>query len=98
MADSRPTPSESALSLHLYGSNVTDETIHQAGDAMIGLLEALNESVLGDKDAVRWTLGPVRYICDGCDTERPTAALPLGWVNGPGGMDYCPSCLHGGER
>lgn len=80
------------LALQLFGPNVTEETVRQAGDAMHGLLRELTRVWCGDPDAIEWRIGPAQFICDGCDLERPTAELPPGWITDDL-LDYCPRCV-----
>lgn len=96
MAESRQ-PEGADLSLQFFGSALDDGVLREAGEHFANLLREVTGACCGDESAVEWRVGALRYICDGCDVERPTAALPLGWIN-VRGRDYCPQCVLGGQR
>lgn len=80
-------PGEVRLSLH--GPNVSREAIEEAAGHLQTLLRELTREATGDPDAIKWELGPLRIVCDGCDRDRPE--IHDDWIYRDGD-DLCPDC------
>lgn len=77
------------LSMTLYG-NVTPETAAEATERFSALVNAVTDEALGEGHGLRWTIGAMRWMCDGCGTEAPER--PADWVL-VGRNDYCSACM-----
>jgi hypothetical protein len=78
------------LRIGFHGPGVTAEIVQETVERVIALLQEVEHSQFGTKN-LRLTLAALRYICDGCDRERPSAELPPDWIY-VDGDDLCFPC------
>jgi hypothetical protein len=89
-------PNETTINLRWNGEKSDDpEVVGEILGAFGGLLGEVTEAVTGDRDAVRWRVGRMRIICDGCETERREDAAH--WIKRDG-LDFCPDCQSAAQK
>jgi hypothetical protein len=62
-------------------------------EAMDGLVKEVAEEMGHNPDDFVLKVGPGRWVCDGCDCEKPDDAA--GWLE-QDGLDWCPQCQEAG--
>ena len=80
------------FNLRLSGENAASaETVGKALTAIDDLFKAVAEEMGIDPDDIRLNVGRMRWICDGCECERPDGATD--WTKRDG-LDFCAACSH----
>lgn len=89
-------PEEGAIRISWSGEKSDDpETVGEILSAVGGLLREVTAEMVGDPDAIKWRMSPLRFICDGCGKDRPEDFS--GWLKRDG-FDYCPACQRVSSR
>lgn len=84
-------PRDGEVRMVMSGPNVEPERAIEAGHHLAAALAAVAEGLGGPEGALRWEVGALRWMCDGCEGEVERIDKPASWIN-VGGLDYCPGC------
>ena len=85
---SEEKPEQPQVGMRFYGSRPLDGAV-DAAVHFKALMHALTEEIVGPDSGIAWQFASMRWVCDGCDADRPNDGA--GWVN-DGTYDWCPAC------
>ncbi len=81
---------QATIGLRWSGEKSDDpQVVGEILSAVGGLLEEVTGAVTGDPKAIKWEIGRIRIVCDGCECERPEQHDD--WMKREG-LDFCPTC------